>query len=343
MPDDQSSREILAPGNYKIASFDLDTTGRRLVDEICQIGCHSLNSQKEESPFTQYVIPHRNPNKAARRAYGICVVNIGRYRMLRDINTGEILKTKSEISALQDFLVWLEKVKEHSDGVILVSHEQEKAILVPLLIQAFQRYDLMPQFCKLVKGFCNSANVISKLGNKDEITSLSLRSLCKTVLRNTTIPTTSAVDRCKCVYEILSRVTGDKMEEVVTFTNAVDKEVDNLAQLQKIELLQSTMRPIFVNLMKEGWQVRERMLKIRRAIALQDIQYKTLQESMKKGELDLLLSKVVLEEGDKQEMMDVINNHFNVLTSREESAGKTANEKAPENSVAPKSEPVSKP
>ena len=43
----------------------------------------------------------RNPNPGARRSFGIKVVNIGRYRMLKDMASGKILKTKSEVSALQ--------------------------------------------------------------------------------------------------------------------------------------------------------------------------------------------------------------------------------------------------
>ena len=53
------------------------------------------------STFSQYVMPYKNPNPGARRSFGIRVVNIGRYRMLKDMESGKILKTKSEISALQ--------------------------------------------------------------------------------------------------------------------------------------------------------------------------------------------------------------------------------------------------
>ena len=40
------------------------------------------------------------------------VVNIGRYRMLKDMETGKILKTKCEVSALQEFIGWLKKAKD---------------------------------------------------------------------------------------------------------------------------------------------------------------------------------------------------------------------------------------
>merc|ERR1719423_564529 len=130
-----------------VVAWDLDTTGRRLIDEICQIGAYTVlpnrqkTSQDEESSegkkdeeettvsvsegriFSQYVMPYRNPNPGARRSFGIKVVNVGRYRMLKDLNTGKILKTKSEVSALQDFISWLGRARGQTDGVILICHE----------------------------------------------------------------------------------------------------------------------------------------------------------------------------------------------------------------------------
>ena len=56
-------------------------------------------------------------------------------------------------------------------------------------------------------GFCNSTDAISALGNQEKITSLSLRSLCKTVLGDTNIPTNSATDRSRVLVDILAEVT----------------------------------------------------------------------------------------------------------------------------------------
>ena len=69
-------------------AWDLDTTGRRLIDEICQIGAYAVipNSAEDETDetgkrtsqeagvtFSQYVMPYRNPNPGARRSFGIKV------------------------------------------------------------------------------------------------------------------------------------------------------------------------------------------------------------------------------------------------------------------------------
>ena len=53
--------------------------------------------------------------------------------MLKDTTTGKILKTKSEVSALQDFIAWLEVAKGEKDGVILICHEHERKVGTPAL------------------------------------------------------------------------------------------------------------------------------------------------------------------------------------------------------------------
>ena len=72
-----------------MVAWDLDTTGRRLLDEICQIGAFhpaaapadapaakkEANGDEEEDDangaFSQYVMPYKNPNPGARRSFGI--------------------------------------------------------------------------------------------------------------------------------------------------------------------------------------------------------------------------------------------------------------------------------
>ena len=123
--------ETVQAGQYQVVAWDLDTTGRKLIDEICQIGGHYSqpgSSGQADNTFSQYVMPHRNPNPGARRSFGIKVVSIGRYRMLKDLNSGKILKTKSEVSALQDFISWLGRAKGDKQGVILICHEPERKV-----------------------------------------------------------------------------------------------------------------------------------------------------------------------------------------------------------------------
>ncbi len=149
----------LKAGDYQVVAWDLNTTGRRLIDEICQVSGmkiwlwresikHDLfagyyeksKADDDKQEFNQYVMPHKNPNPGARRSFGIKVKSMGRYRMLKDVETGKVLKTKSEISALQEFINWLKEAKgESKTGVILVSHEPARNVLVPMLLESLRK------------------------------------------------------------------------------------------------------------------------------------------------------------------------------------------------------------
>ena len=53
----------------------------------------------------------------------------------------------------------------------------------------------------MVAGFVNSAAMVQKFGDLSKVTSLSLRSLCKTVLQDTNPNTSTASERCKVAYQ----------------------------------------------------------------------------------------------------------------------------------------------
>lgn len=62
-------------GRYRLVGWDVDTTGRRLIDEICQIAAYTPTSQ-----FSQYIMPYAALNPIAQRRHSIRVVTINRYR-----------------------------------------------------------------------------------------------------------------------------------------------------------------------------------------------------------------------------------------------------------------------
>jgi len=328
-----ASEKALQPGNYQFVAWDLDTTGRRLIDEICQIGgfCRVGKETKPEDTFSQYVMPYRNPNPGARRSFGIKVVNIGRYRMLKDIASGKILKTKSEVSALQDFISWLNSCRGSSDGVILVSHEPQRKVLGPLLLEALYKYHLLDSFNAVVKGFCNSSSAISALGDSSKITSLSLRSLCKTVLGDTSLPTSSAVDRCTALFSILAKVTGGGQSDLVLasdkllpFSSSVTEEEHQLSQLKSVLGTQGTLRPIFESQLKQKRLVRERAMNLRRLVAEAGFEYASLASAVKEGTLSSELEAVGAEEEDIEEIERLVGEHFDLVVEKEERKEKCA-------------------
>lgn len=313
------------PGHYVAVAWDLDTTGRKLIDEICQIGGHFLDPVRdetkvdEENTFSQYVMPHRNPNPGARRSFGIKVVSIGRYRMLKDLNSGKILKTKSEVSALQDFISWLGRAKGDSDGVILLCHEPERKVLVPLLLQALYKYNLVSSFSKVVAGFCNTPEAISELGDSARITSLSLRSLCKTVLEDTSLSTASAVDRSRVLVSIMARVTGGgagvSVDKIVKFSSTVSSEEAQLKFLKNVLGTQGTLRPIFESQLKQKRLVRTRAMDLRRIMAEAGLNYEAAEVAFKKGDIRNKLDATNTPAEDIDEIIKLVENHFNLEKS----------------------------
>jgi len=308
------------PGQCQVVAWDLDTTGRKLIDEICHIGGYFRSSETaaetDDNTFSQYVMPYRNPNPGARRSFGIKVVNIGRYRMLKDLNTGKILKTKSEVSALQDFISWLGRAKGAKEGVILICHEPERKVLVPLLLQALHKYALLPAFSKIVSGFIHSEDVIEELGDKEVITSLSLRSLCKTVLGDTGLSTASAVDRSRVLVNIVTNITGGQMTDKMTdkFSNSVSSEENQLTSLKNVLGNQGTLRPIFESQLKQKRLVRNRAMNLRRMIAEAGLDYDSLQTAFKAGTIRDKLGTVKATSEDVEEILKLVEEHFNKST-----------------------------
>jgi len=311
--------EALPPGSYTVVAWDLDTTGRRLIDEICQIGgyCRGGKEGRPEDTFSQYVMPYRNPNPGARRSFAIKVVNIGRYRMLKDVNTGKILKTKSEVSALQEFISWLEVCRGSSDGVLLVAHEPQRKVLGPLLLEALAKYHLLEAFQAVVKGFCNSSAAIEALGDSSTITSLSLRSLCKTVLGDTSLATSSATHRCSALLAILARVVGAEgatvpADKLLPFSTSVAAEQRHLDQLKAVLGTQGTLRPIFEAQLKQKRLVRERAMTLRRTIAEAGLEYGRLAPSLVEGTLGGRLEGAGATQEDVREIEALVREHFNL-------------------------------
>ena len=59
------------------------------------------------------------------------------------------------MSALQDFLDWLKEAKTLSgkNGVLLACHEPNRKVLVPLLLEALYKYNLLDQFNETVSKY----------------------------------------------------------------------------------------------------------------------------------------------------------------------------------------------
>lgn len=88
--------EVLDAGNnkvelgnlsdYMVIGWDIDTTGRRLLDEICHIAGHT-----QKSTFSQFIMPHNDIDQVARRRHLLCTITMGRFRALKDIKSSKVI------------------------------------------------------------------------------------------------------------------------------------------------------------------------------------------------------------------------------------------------------------
>ncbi|XP_049297759.1 maternal protein exuperantia isoform X4 [Anopheles funestus] len=168
----------LPHGKYTLIGIDIDTTGRRLIDEIVQISAFTPDRQ-----YAQYIMPLMNLNPAARQRHQVRVITVGFFRMLKSMQTYRVMKTKMEIAALNEFIDWLEARRaedEGSEGIVLVYHEQRK--FVPyMVIEALKKYKLLDRFAESVKSFVNGFKLAEEKCTKT-IKYLTIRQLAMIVL-----------------------------------------------------------------------------------------------------------------------------------------------------------------
>lgn len=268
-------------GRYKYVGFDVDTTGRRLIDEILQIAAYTPEEQ-----FSQHIMPLMNLNPGARLRHQVRVINVGNFRMLKCMksykvcnpflfclnifikNTDlfKVIKTKSEIASLMDLLSWLEKINDDKDGIILIYHEQSK--LVPyMLIEAMKRFNLFERFEKIVKAFVNGYELSGDHQKGKGLKYLTLvqnykvqADCLKMDIKESEEFEGNATVRAKLSYEIckLMSYQGEMKEldekEMYEAMNKfisnkaspVDREIDELVEMEESISRQTDMREIFL-------------------------------------------------------------------------------------------------
>uniref|UniRef100_V5GJ40 Maternal protein exuperantia-1 n=1 Tax=Anoplophora glabripennis TaxID=217634 RepID=V5GJ40_ANOGL len=315
-------------GKYHLVGWGIDTTGRRLIDEIVQIAAFTPKSK-----FSQYIMPFADLNPMYSRRHSIRVINTPRYRRVKDLNTGQFVKTKSEISALQDFLQWLETISgEGVDGIILIYHEIRKAS-PGMLLEALRRYQLIDRFSKVVKGFANGFNIAqTKCANTTK--SFSLRVMSRVLLNREDENFSSAVERARASFEIASHLAqGERIELdgkpsdaiigteqhiinfVCPFTNPISAEEDEIAVFKVLLERQNTFRPVFGALLRASRTERQHASHLRRLLAENNINYDKLKEAYETGAKEGL-EKVIknevanAKEKDLNELLEILDCFF---------------------------------
>lgn len=257
--------EPLPEGKYTIVACDIDTTGKRLIDEVrrrrpfCFSPTRLLQSgffvsqivqiaiYSPDAEYSQYIMPLMNLNPAARNRHQIRVVTVGFFRMLKSMQTFKVVRTKTEVAALNDFLTQLEKLKEAdtgSNGIILLFHEARK--FVPyMVIEALKKYNLLDKFLVTVKSMVNTHPItMEKLGKT--IKYFSLRQISKEVLNiddgfnadpnNPTAFEGNASIRAKIVYKITETIARNDNENKADDSNLVPAVKTDEVQLTPEQL-----------------------------------------------------------------------------------------------------------
>lgn len=191
----ENSPQGVPDGRYRLVGCAVDTSGRRLIDEICQIAAYTPTAK-----FSQYIMPFKDINIFYSRRHMIRVINSGRYRMLVNVKTNKFIKTKSDAHALEDFVSWLEANRgDATDGIILIYHEFRKSSIA-MLLEVLQKYNLLDRFRKVVAGFANGFHIAqAKCGKTTKGFSLGLMAR---LLLNKEEDLSSAVDRARVAYEV---------------------------------------------------------------------------------------------------------------------------------------------
>ncbi|KAG6464613.1 maternal protein exuperantia-1 [Manduca sexta] len=314
----------LPPGKYSLVGWDMDTTGRRLIDEICQIAAYT-----PKQSYSQYIMPYGDLNPSARRRHNVRVVTVGRYRMLKDTNTHKILKTKSEISALTDFLDWLEK--EKGDGSVILIYHEPKRFSPTMLLEALTRHKLLDRFKSIVAGFTDSYALAADKC-KATVKSMSLRVLARVLLDADSLAVDSALERAAAAYRIVEHLAQGEQQEVGAggeglsaskdmvetarvWARPVHTELEALANLKKILERQNTFRPVFAPLLRSARPERKRVTALRRLLADAGLLYDQLKDAWQEQKLtglekQLAALSVSAKEEDIKELIEIFDCHF---------------------------------
>ena len=178
-----------------------------------------------------------NLNPAARQRHQVRVITVGFFRMLKSMQTYKVVKTKTEISALNEFMEWIEqrlREDEGSQGVILIYHEQRK--FVPyMIIEALRKYNLLDKFMTTVKSFANGFKLAEEKCSKT-IKYFSIRQLAKIVFEKDGEQFKDGFEgnafvRAKFAYDIVKHLAADPKKKTdpndeTSTTNATNPESD---------------------------------------------------------------------------------------------------------------------
>jgi len=324
---DMDNNNISTNNMYKVVAVAVDLTGKKAVDEICQIAGYTVN-EKSPQTFSQYIMPYRNIGRNGTRYTGLRIFTNFGYRVLKDLQTMKSIRTKSEFAALNDFVGWLKKVKGNCRGVILVHHGNVVDNMMPFLMEALERYKMTEEFFDVVCGTINCRTRAAELPELKK-SACSMRSLLKHVLKYDDKEVgvdmlQSAKTRAELTYKILGNILN-KSDEVPDMAPAIldkcatkEEELKILEDARVLTQKIKSLRPIFAKRLREGIKQRTQAVNLRQYLVELEVDYETVKDEFNKGSKDAIVKMLEKTSAEKKkahfdQLVDLIVSHFEEL------------------------------
>lgn len=328
----EAKNYTMLEGKYTVIGLDIDTTGRRLIDEIVHVAAYTPTDQ-----FSQYIMPLMNLNPGARSRHQIRVITVGFFRMLKSMVDYKVIKTKTEIATIMEFLGWCEKINGENKGVIFVYHEQVK--FVPyMMIEVMKKYNLSERFEKIVKGFVNGYELLDDEHKTNSLKFLSLTDnlvLQKKILNielekndqevclegnasrraNLSYEITKLMSYNGAMKELDDKALDEQMNEFIrSKALPLEAELEELVVKEESLTRQAGMRDIFIAYFSASRYHRRRAVSFRRALADANHDKETLQElwntKKREGLEELVKSLEAIKEEDHEEFITILDSYF---------------------------------
>lgn len=297
--------------NVAVVVWEATVTGRRLIDEMINLGAYyadeddplldcqqdvSAASESSKVPaaddtsssqqlFNEYVMPYGKLPLNVIRNYNLRIVDTGRYRMLKEIRHNRMLKSKSEVAAVNDLATWLiqlQRTKFPNKKIVLVYFEPRHTKILQLF-QAFERFRLLDDIKDILLGCVNAWDLLRQQVHdvRDEHRMV-LKALTEHHIGPET-PLESAAQRAQALYKILTKVQGGRIEPASLMEHLVTSDY-LLEQVKKIKeelIKEAQWRPVFAEMFRQGLKPRRRAGFLRHLLVESDICYNDVAETFK--------------------------------------------------------------
>jgi len=316
--------------NVAVVFWEATVTGRRLIDEMINLGSYydddtATTAQGEEGAggcheqFNEYVMPYGKLPLNVIRNYNLRIVDTGRYRMLKEIRHNRMLKSKSEVAAVNDLATWLIQLQRKrfpNKKIVLVYFEPRHSKILQLF-QALERFRLLDDVNEILLGCVNAWELLRQQVHdvRDEHRMV-LKSLADHHIGVET-PLESAVQRAKALHKILCKVQGGQIEPAALMEHLVTSDF-LLEQVKKIKeelIKEAQWRPVFADMFRQGLKPRRRAGFLRHLLVESGVTYNDIVEIFKDkkddGVIEMIKEKVKgKNDVDVEELIKLLSQHM---------------------------------